>query len=88
MDTFGQRAKKKARRRVDTSESWTRFALDELLRSRGFRILSRRKGWEAVWERDRNRYPQHLALQEIPVAEVIRARALERNYLMSKYQHA
>ncbi len=75
-----QMAARKQARRVDTSCDSDRFAVDALLRGRGFKILSRLKGREAVWTRMGRRFPQHLALQEVPAAEVVRARALEHNY--------
>lgn len=79
MHTIRQKmARRRAREAERRGGDAERFAVDSLLRRRGFRVLSRRRGQEAEWERGGKSFPQSLALRECPAVDLVRARAQER----------
>lgn len=57
-----------------------RFPLDALLRQHGFKIQSRHKADEPVWERKGDDFRQRDALRIIPSEEIEKARRSERLY--------
>ncbi|MDE2095750.1 MAG: hypothetical protein KGL39_00715 [Patescibacteria group bacterium] len=56
----------------------SRFPIDDVLRKHGFRIISRRKGEQPLWERSGELYRQSEALNYLRSQDLESAKSLDR----------